>query len=79
MLLVLLSGFAAHAQPKQEPDWPATCDGAIARLTTNLPTSEKEKLAAMARDDLINLHFGFGMGIRNEFGLWGGNLALIES
>lgn len=79
----LLSGCLATTHSKQEPvdatEWPATCDDAISRLSTELPQSEKAKLAAMARDELIQLHLGFGMGIRNEFGLWVGNFALIES
>jgi hypothetical protein len=33
----------------------------------------------MSENDLIHLHFGLGMGIRNDFGLWTGNEALIES
>ena len=56
-----------------------TCDGATAKLANELPPSEKARLAAMKKDDLILLHHGFGTGIRNEFGLWGGNFALIES
>ncbi|WIG57325.1 MAG: Mobile element protein [Ktedonobacterales bacterium] len=41
-------------------------------------------MRAMAEDDLIVLccvvlHFGMGMSIRDEFGLWGGNEALLET
>ena len=82
-LVVLLVACTANAQLKEErggvAEWPTTCDGAVAKLSTELSQSEKEDLAATARDDLILLHHGFGTGIRNEFGLWGGNLALIES
>lgn len=84
LMLILMGCADIDAQvvePEQEGqmDWPTTCDSAVARLTTQLPQSEKENLAAMKRNDLILLHHGFGTGIRNEFGLWGGNLALIQS
>lgn len=29
--------------------------------------------------DLINFHFGWGMSIRNELGLWQGNKELLRS
>lgn len=83
LTLELLAGCSAGAQSSQgleaTKDWPATCDDAVARLSDDLPQSEKVNLAAMSKDDLILLHHGFGTGIRNEFGLWGGNFALIES
>ena len=31
----------------------------------------------MEEDELIRLHRGFGMWIRNNFGLWKGNKALL--
>jgi hypothetical protein len=31
------------------------------------------------RGDLIRFHHGWGTGIRNAFGLWGGNRALLDS
>lgn len=37
---------------------------------------EKVKIAAMSQDDLVALHFGLGMWIRNNLGLWSGNRAL---
>ena len=81
ILMGCSENVAQVVEPEQvaQMDWPMTCDGAVTRLTTQLPESEKENLAAMKRSDLILLHHGFGTGIRNEFGLWGGNLALIQS
>ena len=60
-------------------DWPTSCDAAVEALRARMSRSEKDELASMARDDLFRLHFGLGMAIRNEFGLWAGNDALIES
>ena len=83
LVSALLLGCAEDRGQKSEieieQEWPTTCDGAISKLTAELPHLEKQKLSAMKKDDLILLHLGFGLGIRNEFGLWGGNFALIES
>tara|TARA_R110002033_G_scaffold81286_1_gene132089 strand:- start:99 stop:392 length:294 start_codon:yes stop_codon:yes gene_type:complete len=70
---------AVESQQEKQAGWPVTCDSAVAKLAAQLPQSDKEELAAMKRGDLILLHHGFGTGIRNEFGLWGGNFALIKS
>ncbi|WP_434735421.1 DUF6794 domain-containing protein [Candidatus Accumulibacter necessarius] len=36
-------------------------------------------IAAMAKSELIGLHFGSGAWIRNNPGLWKGNGALLEA
>lgn len=38
-----------------------------------------ERLRSLAKDELIELHFSLGLNIRNGFGLWDGNQALIDS
>jgi len=58
---------------------PQTIEQAVAVLLDQLSAVEKHNIAAMSRDSLINLHFGLGTQIRNDFGLWGGNTALLES
>ena len=58
---------------------PQTIEQAVGVLLEQLPAGEKDSIAAMSRDDLINLHFGLGTQIRNDFGLWGGNTALLEN
>lgn len=58
---------------------PQTIEQAVGVLLEQLPDCEKENIASMSRDDLINLHFGLGTQIRNDFGLWGGNTALLEN
>ncbi len=40
---------------------------------------EKETVRNTPEEDLIKLHFSWGLNIRNEFGLWEGNNELIES
>jgi len=44
-----------------------------------VPDSEQAKIAAMTEDDLISLHFGLGMWIRNNLGLWHGNPELLAA
>lgn len=58
---------------------PQTIEQAVSVLLEKLPAGGRLKIAAMSRDDLIILHFGLGTQIRNDFGLWSGNAALLES
>lgn len=55
--------FRQHAEP------PETVDEAVEWLMTILDAEQKATIAAMREEDLIDLHFGFGMAIRNAFGL----------
>lgn len=59
-----------------EKKWPTTVDEAVRVLLRMLPDDEQQKIAAMAEDDLILMHFGLGAWIRNNLGLWQGNTAL---
>ena len=59
--------------------WPETVDQAVGVLLGLLADGEKAKIAAMSQDDLVALHLGIGMWIRNNLGLWSENSALLES
>ena len=48
---------------------PETVVEAVDRLMMILDGEQKIAIAAMQEEDLINLHFGLGMAIRNAFGL----------
>lgn len=67
----------------EEQDWPQTVDEAVDEavdvLVGALSEQDKQRIRAMRRDDLIQFHFGWGMSIRNAFGLWGGNAALMRA
>ncbi len=39
----------------------------------------KQKIKGTKKEDLIKYHFGWGMGIRNSYGLWKGNTELLKS
>ncbi|MCA0395175.1 MAG: hypothetical protein LCH70_13850 [Proteobacteria bacterium] len=58
---------------------PGTLEEAVEDVLGELDEKSKISLREMKRDDLIGLHFGFGMALRNELGLWGGNQPLLES
>ena len=62
-----------------QTSWPLTLDAAVERLLGVLSEADKELVGNTPEDKLIRFHFGWGMGIRNEFGLWQGNDALIAS
>ena len=68
------------SSPQDEPaqGLPATVDAAVHALLALLPDKDKTDIAAKSQDELIELHFGLGMWIRNNFGLWQGNAALAQ-
>jgi len=47
-----------------------TVDKVVDDLIENLGAEDKHYLMSMKEKDLISLHFTFGMGIRNHYGLW---------
>lgn len=57
-------------------EWPRTVQEAVQRLIDTLPEEQKVAIGGMAEEDLIDLHFGLGLHIRNEFGLHAGNEVL---
>ena len=58
---------------------PETIDQAVDELLRVLPKDNTAEITAMSKDDLIALHFGLGMWIRNNLGLWGGNRKLLQA
>lgn len=51
---------------------PKTLEEAHQQLEKLLPKEELAKIDAMkSEDDMIEYHFGLGMGLRNSWGLWG--------
>ena len=57
--------------------WPRTVDESVNRIVAGMSGTDKEKVKATKRSDLIRYHHGWGMGIRNGFGLWKGNKDLL--
>jgi hypothetical protein len=59
--------------------WPTTLADAVAYIKIGLSEDDKRLLRETTKEDLIKFHMGWGMAIRNGFGLWRGNDELIES
>ena len=49
------------------------------RLLASLSAADLDSLRRMPEQQLINLHFGLALHIRNEFGLWAGNGDLLSA
>lgn len=65
--------------PDASHSWPRTVAEAVARLVQSLGQADKDAIAAMPEDGLIDLHFSpLGATIREDFGLWRGNRALLD-
>ncbi len=64
--------------PHDDFPMPDTLDEAVAILLKGMSPDDLASLAAIAEEDLIMYHHGWGTGIRNAFGLWH-NRALVES
>lgn len=62
----------------KQKQWPVTIDEAAKVVIAALPEAEAAKIAGMPESELIHLHFGLGMWIRNNLGLWQGNDALMQ-
>lgn len=63
----------------QAPGWPKTVEEAAQRILETMSEEDRKRVRETHRQDLIRFHHGWGSGIRNAFGLWQGNTALLES
>jgi len=72
-------GPADPVPAKERAKWPKTVDEAVDRLLTELEPADQREIRSKAKDDLIVYHISLGLYIRNSFGLWGGNWALLRS
>ncbi len=61
------------------PVTPKTVDEAVDRLISDLDLKDKVFIANMDFDELVNLHSSLHLYLKNAFGLWSGNIALLES
>jgi hypothetical protein len=73
--------LAAYVLPtfSNEQDWPGTINEAVLVIISELSEADKNLIMNFKQERLIKFHHGFGTGIRNDFGLWKGNKAFIES
>ncbi len=76
------AGETPAAPPKstvERDTWPTTVDEAARRIVGALDDESKARVRTTTKDQLIQYHHGWGMGIRNSLGLWRGNEKLLES
>jgi hypothetical protein len=59
-------------------EWPTTVEATVADIISGMSESDKETVRKTNRDDLIQFHFTWGMGIRNHYGLLRGNEELLR-
>jgi len=59
--------------------WPKTVEEAVDQLLSSMSDEDKQTVKNTPESELIQYHFGWGTGIRNEFGLWRGNEELLVS
>jgi hypothetical protein len=60
-------------------NFPETVEAAVRLLLALVPEQEQSRVAALTRPELIELHFGLGIWIRNNLGFWQGNQALMQA
>jgi hypothetical protein len=76
------AGESPLAPPPLRPRssfWPKTVDAVVDDILARMGSESKARVRATPRDELIQFHHGWGTGIRNHYGLWRGNTALLES
>lgn len=83
-ILVLLridEGWQTRAIPQLLPpeNWPVTVEEAVHDLVPRMSRYETFQVLFTKKDELYQLHFGLGMRIRNQYGLWRGNEKLTLS
>lgn len=62
----------------EDNQFPNTISEAVNKLLSDLPLETRHQIMNSSEERLVNFHFGLGVGIRNEFGLWEKNSKLLE-
>lgn len=65
--------------PEGNGHWPRTLEEAVKLLLGGLSEHAKLVLKQATGEDLAMLHATLGTTIRNDFGLWSGNTALLKA
>lgn len=65
-------------RPRGSKNWPKTVDEAVQQILSKMSAKDRRYLLDLPREKLLELHFTWGMGIRNGCGLWGGNEELLR-
>jgi hypothetical protein len=62
-----------------QTDFPVTVDAAARTLRGLVSPEEQAKICSLNEYELVSLHWGLGQWVRNNFGLWGSNPALLNA
>lgn len=74
----MLEGSGLEPAGNAAPDWPKTLAEAVDRIAAGLRPALVRALRRTECADLVQFHLGWGTWIRNHFGLWAGNDALLK-
>lgn len=78
--LAVLVACAGNTSAQDDGAWPKTVDEAASQLRRRLSAEDLEWIRRNPKDVVTSeLHLPYGTGVRNEFGLWGKNHALLKS
>jgi len=64
---------------KEHPEWPRTLEQAVTQIVTEMKERDRARITNENSRDLIRHHHLWGTNIRNDLGLWNGNIALLKS
>ena len=82
-IIFLISVTAATAEVGQEmlgpENWPVTVEQAVDDILPRLSDLQRLEIKQTKKENLVSLHFGLGLSIRNRYGLWSGNDKLLLS
>ena len=53
-----------------QSSWPRTLDEAVKICLLTMTTREKQGLKNTSEENLIMIHLGWAVNMRNEFGMW---------
>jgi hypothetical protein len=68
-----------EAKQQDQKNLPKTYDAAVDYLIKSMSKEDRDFFKTFPRCDFVTFHMGWGMGIRNGLGLWGGNDSLLRS
>ncbi len=75
----IFSGACNKKETETSKSWPVTVEQATEKLLERLSKKDKNAIRSTPKDDLTKFHFNLGRHIRNSFGLWQGNRALLKA
>jgi hypothetical protein len=82
-LILLIRATAATAESDQavpgQEKWPVTVEQAVDDILPRLSLPQRLEIKRTKKENLVSLHFGLGLSIRNRYGLWSGNDKLVLS